>query len=389
MRRNIALLAVCQALLLTGGVLLASTAALVGARLAPSATLATVPLFAFNLGVMVAVVPASMLMKRIGRRWGFALGGAIGVAGAITSTAGATRSSFELFCAGMAVLGAYMAIGSFYRFAAAEAATPEYRGHAIGWVVGGGLVAAFSGTWLSVVTQHASGFPEFGASYVAVGATAALTIIAALLLDVRTPTAEECARCGRPLFEIARQPDYVIAATVAALGYFVMTLVMNATPLAAHSMAYGFGTTALLIRWHVVAMFAPSFFTGPLIRRLGLTGVLGTGGGLMATSIVVNLVASGQLAMWIALVALGLGWNLLYVGGTTLLTHAYVEEERSKSEGLNEFVVYAMISLASFGAGELQARWGWPAVNASAAVPVMLIAAAVVWLGVRQRSAQR
>lgn len=384
MRRNLMLLVACQALLLTGGVVVLSTAALVGSRLASRQSLATVPLAIYAVGTMATAMPASMLMKRIGRRWGFALGGTLGVLGAGVAALGVEQSDFALFCGGMAVLGAFMAFGGYYRFAAAEVAPREYCSRAIGYVTGGGVVAAFAGTWLSVLTQNVRGFDRFSASYVLVGAAAAATIALAMLLRVPTPTKEECARCGRPLLAIARQPEYVVAVIAAALGYFVMGLIMNAAPLAMRAHALTFGVTAFVIQWHVVAMFAPSFGTGPLISRIGVVRVLALGGVLASACVIISLVGAGRTDFWLALVALGVGWNFLYIGGTTLLTRTYVAEERAKSQGLNDLIVYAAIAVAALGAGEIHSLWGWRAVNLATVPAIAVIVSAVVWLAARR-----
>ncbi len=281
---------------------------------------------------------------------------------------------------GLVVLGAFMAFGGYYRFAAVEVSLPAYRSRAIGYVTGGGVVAAFAGTWLSVLTQNVAGMQEFAASYILVGITAGLTVVFAAMLRVPTPTVEECARCGRPLAAIARQPRYVVAVTAAALGYFAMSLIMNATPLAMRAQSYAFGFTALVIQWHVVAMFVPSFATGPLISRFGVRRVLALGSLLLLTCVVINLLGTGRMYFWFALVALGVGWNFLYVGGTTLLTRTYRPEERSKSQGLNDLLVYAAIALAGVSAGPIEDLWGWRAVNIAAVPAVAAIMASVVWL---------
>jgi MFS family permease len=389
MRRNLILLAACQALLLTGAVVLASTAVLVGSRIASNQALSTVPLAVFNVGVMVTAFPASMLMKRIGRRWGFALGGTAGVLGAAVATLGVERSDFVLFCAGMAVLGAFMAFGGYYRFAAAELVPPEYSSRAIGWVTGGGVIAAFAGTWLSVFTENTRGLPEFSVSYMLVGVTAALTVLLAMMLRAPTPTKEECARCGRPMKVIARQPEYLVAVIAAALGYFVMGLIMNATPLAMRADLFAFGVTAFVIQWHVVAMFAPSFVTGSLISRIGVARVLLLGVVLVSVCVIISLSGTGRMHFWFALLALGVGWNFLYIGGTTLLTRTYTPEERAKSQGLNDLIVYAAIAAASLGAGEVYSNMGWRAINLATVPATAVIAGAVIWLALRGRKEGR
>lgn len=389
MRRNLVLLAACQALLLTSVVTLVSTSALVGSHLATRPALSTLPLAVFNIGVMAVAVPASMLMERIGRRWGFVCGASAGVVGAAVAALGVTRGDFALFCGGMLVLGAFMAFGGYYRFAAAEVAPPEYRSKAIAYVTGGGVAAAFAGTWLPVLTQNVRGLPEFSASYMVVGIAAAFSVALALFLDVPAPTEADTGDSGRSLSVIARQPGYIVAVVAAALGYFVMGLIMNATPLAMKAYAFTFGTIAFVIQWHVLAMFAPSFVTGSVISRLGLRRVLAVGAALMAACVVINLLGTAETHFWFALVALGLGWNLLFIGGTTLLTGAYRSEERSKSQGLNDFIVYTAITAAALGAGAIHSTWGWRGINLSTVPAIAAIAAALMWLAATGREGGR
>jgi MFS family permease len=232
------------------------------------------------------------------------------------------------------------------------------------------------------------GLPEFSGSYVLVACAAALTVVLVSFLDVPKPTQEECVRCGRPLASIVRQPDYIVAVAAASLGYFAMALIMAATPLAMESSAFTFGTIAFVFQWHVVAMFAPSFGTGPLIARIGVVRVLALGVTLMVACVVINLLGRSEAFFWFALVLLGLGWNFLYVGGTALLTTTYRPEERAKSQGFNDLVVYAAITLAALATGEIDTLWGWRGINLSAAPAIAVVTGCVAWLAARTRRAE-
>jgi predicted MFS family arabinose efflux permease len=251
------------------------------------------------------------------------------------------------------------------------------------------VFSAFAGTWLSALTQTVPGVPEFSLAYFLVGASAAVTAVLALMLNVSTPTREECARCGRPLLAIARQPDFIVAVTAAGLGYLVMGLITNSTPLEMRATGLTFGATAIVFQWHVAAMYAPSFLSGSFISRIGITRVLALGCLLMLLCIGLNLVGPGRTSLWIALVALGLGWNLLFVGGTTLLTRTYAAEEHSKTQGLNDVALYAAIAIAALGAGEILAAWGWRAVNLAAIPFIAAIAGAVAWRALAERGRGR
>ena len=290
----------------------------------------------------------------------------------------ANRGDFTLFCVGTATIGAYMAFGGYYRFAGADAVAPRQRGRVVGYVVGGGVVAAFAGTWLSMLTQTIPGIPEFSLAYILVGVSAALTAVLALFLDLPTPTSEECARCGRPLLAIARQPDFVVAVTAGGLGYLAMGLIMNSTPLAMRAIGLTFGATAFVFQWHIAAMYAPSFVTGPLISRIGVTRVLLLGCLSMLASIGLNLVGAGRARLFGSRWWRSPGWNLLFVGRATLLTRTYAPEEHSKTQGLNDFILYVAIALAALAAGGIFTAWGWKAGDLAAVPVIVLISGAVV-----------
>ena len=385
MKKNVLLLAACQAMLMTGGSLLIATSALVGYRLAPDKALATLPLAMQMLASMLTSIPASLLMQRYGRRAGFLLGSTIGISGAGLATYAIVTGSFTLFVVGAALSGMFAGFGNYYRFAAADVVTIDYRGTAISYVMAGGVIAAFIGPNLAHWTSAWLVAP-FAGSYLALAAILLLSFATQLFLDIPRP-ASAVHGSGRTLGTIARQPVFMVAAIGGMLGYGIMALVMTATPLAMHEHHYAFGDTAFVIEWHVLGMFAPSFFTGHLIRRFGVLQVMLVGGVLSAVCVGINLIGTSLSHFWLALFLLGVGWNFLFIGATTLLTETYASEELAKTQALNDFLVFSTVTIAVLSAGSLQHHLGWRAVNYSVMPLIVVTVIAVVWLLLRRRAA--
>lgn len=387
MKRNVWLLALCQALMMTANALLITTSALVGLRLATAnslgAALATLPLAIQFIATLLTTIPASLLMQRLGRRAGFFVGSAMGTAGAALACYAIVRESFMLFAVATALFGVHNGFGTYYRFAAADIASADYRATAISYVLAGGVVAAVLGPNLATWTNHWLSAAPFAGSYLALTGIYCLSL--AVLAFIHLPPAHAHLRhgSGRPMGAIGAQPAFVVAVTVATLGYGVMALVMTATPLAMHAHAYSFANTAFVIEWHVLGMFAPSFFTGHLIRRFGVTHVMFTGALLYVLTLAINLTGTGIVHFWTALLLLGVGWNFLFVGATTLLTETYNEQEKAKVQALNDFLVYTGVAVASLSAGALQHQFGWRVVNLGVLPLIGVILVAVVWLKLR------
>jgi MFS family permease len=384
-RRNVLILAACQALAMTGSSLLITTAALIGQMLATDKSLATLPLGLQFVATMLTTIPASLLMKRVGRRAGFTVGALFGAGGGLISSLAIFAGSFSGFCLGNTLIGVAMGFALFYRFAAADAADERSRSRAISFVMAGGVVAAVSGPELAKWSRDLFE-PALYVGCLAV--VAALWAVAVLLLQFVTiprPSEAERRSTGRPLGVIARQPAFVVAVLGGMIGYGSMSLVMTATPLAMVAHHHDFADAAFVIQWHALGMFAPSFFTGRLIARFGVLNVMLAGAALLVGCIAVNLSGTTMLQFWVALVALGLGWNFLYIGSTTLLTEAYEPAERAKVQALNDFLVFGAVAASSFSSGALQNRFGWDAVNYAVVAPVLLVLFAVLWL--RQRRA--
>jgi MFS family permease len=382
-RRNVLLLAGCQALLLTNSVTMLTISALAGHDLARNKALATLPLTAAVVGAALAAFPAALLMKRAGRRKGFLTGVLFGQAGALVAALAIATGRFWLLCAGTLLSGVYTAFGQYHRFAAADAAPPDGKARAISLVLAGGLVGGVLGPEISKHTIDLVQ-PRFLASYLSLFGFGLLALALVSRLAVASASEPQAQQEARPLRQIAAQPVFVVAVLSAALGYAVMNLLMTATPLAMGHCGHPYGAAAGVIAAHVVAMFAPSFFTGSLIQRFGVLTVIVTGVALMIACVAVAV--SGQRVghFWWALVLLGLGWNFMYVGGTSLLTESYRPAEKAKVQGLNEIVVFATTTFSSIGSGVLVNAVGWRLLN-YVALPLLAFAAlAVLWLRFRR-----
>lgn len=384
--RSVWLLSACQALLLTNGVTLIAVSALAGFMLADNKVFATLPSTAYVVGSWISTVPASLWMKRVGRRAGFLAACVFGIAGSLVATVAIASGSLALLCAGTALLGVYNAFGQYYRFAAADAAPVDFKAKAISYVLAGGLVGGIVGPAVSRWTRELAQ-PTYLATYasLAIFCLAAMAILSRLSL----PPVHEAAAEGpaRPLAEIAAQPVFIVAATVGAFGYATMTLLMTATPLAMGFCGHPYSDAANVISAHVIGMFAPSFFTGSLIKRFGVLWIMAVGVALLAGCIAVGLSGQAVANFWWALVLLGVGWNFTYIGGSTLLTEAYRPSERAKVQGANEMVVFTVQALASFSSGVLVNARGWDTLNYVAVAMVALCAIAIAWLAPKRARA--
>jgi MFS family permease len=377
-RTNVAILASNHALFLVAAITVMTLSGIVGRNLAPTPALATLPIAMLMIGVVIAAVPASLLMKRIGRRGGFivgALGG--GATGGALSVLAITVGSFTLFCLGSLLLGVYQAFANYHRFAAADAVGPSFQSQAVSLVLAGGVVAAFVGPLnASRATHLLGGVPNAGPYAVIVG----LALLGGgLHLGLRIPHERE-ARAGdqRSLWEIGSDPALRLAVLAATVSYTIMVLVMTATPLAMQQSGFELPQIATVMQWHVLGMFAPSFVTGHLTRRLGLPNLLLAGAAALAGAI--GVAAAGQsLAHYrLGLVLLGVGWNFLFVGASILLATTHTPAERGKVQGANELVVFSAVAVGSLLAGTLVHLIGWTALNLVLLPFVMLTAAATV-----------
>lgn len=372
--RNVLVLALSQALALSCAVLAVTVGPLVGASLAANPALATLPVALTVVGALVATVPASFLMRRLGRPIGFALGALVGASGGLLAAAGIHAQSFTLFASGFLLIGAFQGFTSYLRFAAAESVPEERRSRAISWVLAGGIVAALVGPQMAIWGKDLVAERAFLGSFLLLSAFCIAIAILMAALDLPRPAPAAGAHGGRPLAVIARQPTFLVAVVGATVGYAVMLLVMTATPLAMVNHHHAVGDAVHVIQAHVLAMFAPSFFSGSLVKRFGSVQVLLAGLALLAANAAIAASGTELGHFFWALVLLGVGWNFTYVAGTTLLTEAYVEEERAKTQAANEVILQGFVALASLASGWLLAVFGWQ-VLALSALPLLAIAA--------------
>jgi MFS family permease len=381
--RNVALLAVAQALVLSSSVLAMTLGALVGGELAPDKSLATLPIAAIVIGTALTTIPAAFFMRRVGRRVGFLTGASFGVASGLLSAYAVYSGAFLPFVVAHALLGVYQGFTNYYRFAAGEAAAPDFKARAISWVIAGGVVAAVLGPQLAYWPRDLWPTQFFG-SYLAQAALGILALLALAQLRMPAASAGATRASGRSGIELARQPAFLVAMGGAAVSYAVMLLVMTATPIAMVGHGHGVGDAVQVIQWHVLGMFAPSFFTGALIARFGAPRVMVVGFALLTGHVAIALAGTGLLHFLSGLVLLGVGWNFAFVGGTTLLTSAYREGEQARAQAINDFVVFGTVAAASLSSGWLYHQFGWQTLNLVAAP--FLAVALVAALGLARRT---
>jgi predicted MFS family arabinose efflux permease len=354
--------------------------ALTGEALWPGSGFATLPISLQFVMTMVATVPASFVMRRFGRRAGFQIGAMIGLISGLINVVALMAGYFFLFCVGSALLGVLNGFALYYRFAAADCVDEATRSKAISLVLAGGVVAAFSGPNLARITVDAFADVTFAGSFVALAGLQVVMISLLTFVDIPRLTAEERKDQGRPFMEILRIPAVPVAIIAGMVGYSSMTLVMTSTPLAMDGMGHGFGDTAFVIQWHVFAMFAPAFVTGHLIKRIGVLPVIVAGAGLNLVCVVVNQMGHGLWQFTTALMALGIGWNFMFVGGTSLLTGVIDRSEQAKIQGFNDFLVFGSVALAALSGGVLHQNLGWEVLNYAVLPGLAVSILATVWL---------
>lgn len=379
MKRNVILLSLSQAILITCTSLLLTASAVVGMALAGNKSLATLPLALMFLTQMATTVPASLYMQRMGRRLGFMTSAIAGLAGAAVATGGVFKSDFNIFCLGTILIGVFNGFGQYYRFTAAEVVPEEYRSRAISYVLAGGVIAAFAGPNLANWSRHFLA-AEFAGSYAGLIGLYLLAFCFAYFMRIPKPAPVLRAQGGRPLAAIAGQPAYLVAVASAMVGYGVMNFIMIATPLAMQGYAHPFSKTAFVIQWHVFGMFVPSFFTGQLIGRFGTANIMLSGVLLLGLCVWINMAGTTVSHFWGSLLFLGFGWNFLFVAATTLLTETYSLEEKAKAQALNDFIVFGTVTLSSFSSGAVQQALGWQTVNMAVIPFLVIVIIANIWL---------
>jgi len=380
--RNISILASCQALMMSVTTMTVTISVLVGFALADNKAWATLPFTVQLVAGTLTSIPAAILMSRIGRKAAFMLATLLGMSAGVLCTYAIMQSSFELFVAGCIFIGMFNGFGFYYRFAAADAVDTNYKSRAIAYVLAGGVIAAFIGPNISIYTKDLIGNALFAGSFATLIGFYSLIFILLIFLKLPDEANHQAALkvSGRPLTSIMKQPCFIVALLSGMLGYGVMSLIMTATPLAMQHNHHALTDTSFVIQWHVLGMFAPSFFTGHLIKRIGLLKIMFTGGVAGLACVLINLLGTSVSHFWLALFLLGISWNFLFIGATTMLTETYQPEERFKTQAANDFIVFAVVAAASLSAGLLQHHFGWQAVNIGAIPALLIILASLIWL---------
>ncbi|WP_103256144.1 MFS transporter [Tabrizicola aquatica] len=388
-RRNVLVLVAAQAILGAQLPMIFTIAGLAGSSLAPNVCWATLPITMMVIGSMLTATPLSMLMQRFGRRAGFFFGAAGGATGAAIGAYGLASSSFLIFCIGALISGIYMSANGFYRFAAVDTASDAFRPKAISWVMAGGLLSAVVGPQLVKVTADEMAVPFLG-SYLAVIVLNLLGSLLFLALNIPKPKPPaEGSPLGRSRGELLRNPTILVAMICATVSYALMNLVMTSSPLAVVGCGFDKGSAADVVTAHVLAMYAPSFFTGHLIARFGTERIIALGLTILAAAGAVAMAGVQLENFFIALVLLGLGWNFGFIGATTMLTSAQRPEERGRLQGLNDLVVFGGVTMASFSSGGLMncsggsVQAGWQMVNLAMLPFLVLAGGALIWLWLR------
>jgi len=385
MNLQLLLLTLCQGLFLTNNVTFIAINGLVGLALAPQAWMATLPVCAYVAGGALFAPLVARNQRAWGRKRAFQAGQVVGILSCALAAWAVAHQAFAWVLVATVVAGYYNATASLYRFAATELVPPSHKEKAISWVLAGGILGAVTGPNLANASKQLLDQPFAGAYLVlvAVGllALAVLSLIRFPALPVPAPGAPQ----GRSLRELARQPVFVVAVAACALGYGVMNLLMAATPIAMAQCGLPFDKTALVLEWHVLGMFVPSFFTGALIKRFGALPVMAVGVLLNLACILFALSGLDLMHFLGALLTLGVGWNFLFIGGTTLFTEAYRPEEKTQAQGAMDFCIYSVMTLTSFSSGALVMTGGWSWMNWASLVPLALTALALLWLARQPR----
>lgn len=392
-RRNVLLLCGAMALSNTGASLIMTVTALTGAMLADPSVFYYIPfigdvaetkfptlaLGVQFIGTMATTVPAALLMRRVGRRIGFTMGQGIGFCGALLAAYAIQANSFWLFVLAGGLIGSHNAFWAQYRFAAADTASADYKPRAITYVMAGPILAGIFGPELAKYSRTLMEPLLFAGSYLTVAVLCLITMSVLQFIRIPRPAARGQGNAGRPLREILSSERGIWVAIIAAMiGYASMSFLMTATPLAIIACDHQFEDAAFVIQWHVIAMFGPSFVTGRLIQRFGGRVIVTTGAMLFLTAIAVNMTGVEILQFWASLVLVGIGWNFMFVGGTTMLTDCYRPEEKEKVQGFNDLMVFGTVAIASLMSGALQQAFGWTVVNLAVAVPILFALLTVI-----------
>lgn len=384
MNPRLLLLTLCSGLLMVNNVVFVAINGLVGLALAPAGWMATLPLSGYVAGGALATGLVARHQRRFGRRRAFQLGVLVAIASAALCALAVTMKSFWLLLAATVLAGYYNANGSLYRFAAVELVAAPLKERAMSWVLAGGVLGGVVGPNLAQWSRALLAVPFAGAYLALVGVALLALALISFIPFPPLPGQGSAGAHGRPVAEIARQPAFIVAAAACAIGYGVMSLLMSATPIAMQQCGLPFSSAALVLEWHVLGMFVPSFFTGRLVQRFGALKVMAAG--LLLNIGCVAFALSGQDVMHFvgALLVLGVGWNFLFIGGSTLATTAWRPEEKTQAQAALDFCVYLTMTLTSFASGALVTTGGWQAMNLGALLPLALLGAALGWMARHQ-----
>ena len=387
-RSNVMRLAAAQALGGANSAVIFATGAIVGATLAPSVSLATVPISVYVVGLACGTLPVGMISRAYGRRVAFIIGSGAGAICGLLGAIAILKASFALFCCATFFGGFYGAVAQSYRFAAADGASPSYRPKAVSWVMAGGVFAGVLGPQLVQWTMDIWSPYLFAASFAAQAVVALIAMALLSTVDAPKPAPADM-HGGRPLLEIVRQPRFVAAAICGVVSYSMMNLVMTSAPLAMKLCGLTLSDSNFGLQWHIVAMYGPSFFTGSLIARFGASKVVAVGLALEAIAAVIGIAGISAMHFWICLVVLGIGWNFGFIGASALVLETHRPQERNKVQAFNDFLVFGLMAVGSFSSGQLLASYGWPTVNAVVFPPVILGLVALVMAGFVKRRAMQ
>jgi MFS family permease len=383
--RNARVLAVAQALAGGNNTVIVATTSIIASVLAPNAALATLPISVMVAGMWAGTLPVGWLSKAYGRRFALQTGSIFGIASGLISCMAVLSGSFLLLNLGTFCGGLYSSAHQSYRFAATDTATPQFRPKAVAWVLAGGVFAAVLGPQLVIFTRNVWPAYMFAATFIAQSACALLAALVLTQLNIPRPPVSHSLIDGRPLSQILAQPKFVVAVVCGVASYAMMNMIMTSAPLAMVMCNHSVGEAALGIQWHVLGMYAPSFFTGSLIARFGVRRIMALGFALMLIAAATDLLGIGLWNFWIGLAVLGVGWNFAFIGATTMVTECHNPHERNKVQAFNDFLVFGTVALGSFSSGALLANYGWPVVNGMV-FPVILAAAALLaWGSITRR----
>jgi len=378
-------LALAQAIMMSVNTLLITSSAIIGFSLAEDKSLATLPIAIQYLAAMLTTIPASFFMQKFSRKTGFYFSSLIGAIGALFALYALVNESFIIFCLSTALFGVYTGFGNFFRFVASEISLPEEKNTAISYVLVGGIAAAIIGPNLAIYSKDLFDVSFFG-SFITVFILYALNFLN--FSSMKLPAAEiidPTKQIARPILQIIKQPVFIVALATALFGYSIMTFLMTATPLSMKAHHLDLTDIAFVIQWHVLGMFVPSLFTGHLINRFGFTWVTLSGAILILCAALVNLNGTSVNHFWMALALLGIGWNFLFIGGTTKLTEAYNNDEKAKTQAINDFLLFSAVTIASLSSGVLQFHFGWEVIN-KAVIPFIVITfTLIIWLHLHEK----